>query len=48
MSSETEKITLSVEEMVAHDVKKEEAVIKETKKTVADMEAKKKKSRKRN
>ena len=35
MSSETEKVKLSVEEIVAKDIKKEEAVIIETKKTVA-------------
>ncbi len=46
MSGETEKVTLSVEEIVAKDIKKEEAVIQETKKTVAEMEEKKKKSKK--
>ena len=43
MSSEPEKVKLSVEEIVQKDIKKEEEVIEETKKTVAEMEKKKKK-----
>ncbi len=39
MSDKTEKITLKVEEIVKEDIKKEEEEIKETKKSVADMEA---------
>ena len=46
MSGETEKVKLSVEEIVQQDVKKEEADIQETKKTVAEMEEKKKKTKK--
>lgn len=46
MSKKTEKVTLSVEEIVQNDVKKEEKAITESKKTVADMEKKKIKTKK--
>jgi len=46
MSSESEKITLSVEEIVKQDVGKEESLVQETKKTVADMEKKKRPNKK--